>query len=116
MVQIIKLAAIEALDAKKPVNIVYGTVKSASPLSIQISQKITLKGEALVLTRNVTDYTGDVTVSHATEKDGSPPHIHGISGKKTVTFHNALKSGEKVVMMRVQGGQKYLVLDRVGGQ
>lgn len=113
MVQIIKQAASEAYEAGKPVNVVYGTVKSVSPLTIQISQKLTIKEAALVLPRNVTDYKCEITVSHSTEIAGSPAHLHGVSGKKTMTIHNALKSGEKVAMVRMQGGQKYLVLDRV---
>ena len=32
--------------------------------------------------------------------------------KKKIKIKNALQSGEKVVMVRQQGGQKYMVLDR----
>lgn len=41
-------------------------------------------------------------------------HQHSISGTKTITVHNALKQGDKVVLIRAQGGQKYVVLDKVG--
>lgn len=41
-------------------------------------------------------------------------HQHSISGTKTITIHNALKQGDKVVLIRAQGGQKYVVLDKVG--
>ena len=40
-------------------------------------------------------------------------HNHAVTGKKTMTLHNALKKGEKVALLRTQGGQQYVVIDRV---
>lgn len=42
-------------------------------------------------------------------------HKHGINGKKKITFHNALKTGDSVALMREQGGQRYLIIDKVVG-
>ena len=38
----VKRAAVEAVDAKKPVLVLFGTVISDSPLKIQVEQKLTL--------------------------------------------------------------------------
>ena len=38
-VELVKKAAVEAVDASKPVHILFGTVISASPLKIQVDQK-----------------------------------------------------------------------------
>ena len=40
-------------------------------------------------------------------------HTHEIVGKKTMTIHNALKVGDKVALLRKQGGQSYFILDRI---
>ena len=40
--------------------------------------------------------------------DGSHPAYHEI------TIYNALQVGERVILIRVQGGQKFVVVDRVG--
>ena len=40
-------------------------------------------------------------------------HNHKISGSKSININNALKVNEKVILLRVQGGQKYIVIDRV---
>lgn len=40
-------------------------------------------------------------------------HNHQYKGKKKWTVHLALKKGEKVILLRCDGGQKYIVLDRV---
>ena len=40
-------------------------------------------------------------------------HLHNIAGRKKIRVYNGLHKGEKVVMLRMRGGQKYLVLDRL---
>ena len=65
-VELVKKAAVEAVDASKPVHILFGTVISASPLKIQVDQKAIYTEKMLVLARNVTDYEVDMTVSHQT--------------------------------------------------
>ena len=141
LLNIIKKAATEAVDASKPVQVCFGKVTNASPLQILVDQKMTLDSSFLVLTRNVTEYTTMVTVQWETEKeeathkhqlknistdDGAKivsaytetqnaKHTHDIEGTKQMNIHNALEKGEEVVLLRMQGGQKYIVLDRIGG-
>lgn len=83
----------------------------------------------LVLTRNVTDYEVDMTVSHQTVviSHGHPVtdtytgggtaeeinHNHPIKGRKKYKVHNALVVGDKVLLGRIQGGKKFVVLDRI---
>lgn len=63
----IKKAASKAVKAEKPVEVCFGKVTSASPLQILVDQKFTLGAAQLVLSRNVTDFTTNVTVSWNTE-------------------------------------------------
>lgn len=113
LLKTIKQASTEAVEAGKPANVCFGKVLSASPLLILVDQKMALTAAFLVLSRNVTDYQTTVTVSwNTTAADG---HRHSISGTKTMTVNNALKAGDKVILMRMQGGQKYVVIDRIGG-
>ena len=114
-VEVVKRAAVEAVEAGKPVNILFGTVLSASPLKIQVDQKSIYTSKMLILTRNV-------TVNHSTEDKGGgsgaaayEAHKHAYVGKKTFKVHNALKAGEKVLLIRVQQGKKFVVIDRVKG-
>lgn len=111
----IKKAAQEAVDASKPVAVLFGKVLSVSPLEINVEQKMILHSAQLVLTRSVTDYTTDVTVDWSTEnKSMNANHAHGISGKKSMTIHHGLKVNDEVILLRMQGGQKYVVIDKVG--
>lgn len=160
IVQLIKKAAVEAVNASDPVSVVYGMVESVNPLRINVEQKMVLSSEFLILTNAVKDYYVDMTVSHRTDTtvlnanhshetdiNGSitvtskiePPedgknvvsevndtkittintvqidlsHSHSYSGTKRFLVHNGLKIGEKVVMLRIQGGQKFIVLERL---
>ena len=79
LLQVVKQSAQEAENAKKPVQVCFGKVTNASPLKIQIDQKITLGMAQLVLTR---------------------------------TVYNLLEQGDEVVLLRQQGGQKYIVIDK----
>ena len=56
------------MDATKPVHLLFGEVISVSPLKIQVDQKSIYTEKMLVLTRNVTDFEVDMSVSHITEK------------------------------------------------
>ena len=49
-------AAVEAVESTKPVNVCFGKVISASPLQINVEQKMILTEKQLVLSRNVTDF------------------------------------------------------------
>lgn len=106
-VGLVKKAAVEAVEASKPVNLLFGTVISTSPLKIQVDQKAIYTEKMLVLTRNVTDYAVDVSVSFQSENGNS------ISGRKRGIVHNALMVGDQVFLVRVQKGKKFVVLDRI---
>ena len=121
----IKRAAIEAMNASKPVEVCFGKVTSASPLKILVEQKMTLGEAQLVLCRNVTDFKTKISGGNIQNYYyvGSPPnvttlpvnpsHVHAV-GKIEITVHNGLVVGDEVILLRQQGGQKYIVVDRIG--
>jgi len=121
-VENIKRAAVEAVQSTMPSGVYFGTVISSSPLKISVEQKMTLDSNQLVLSTLVQDFTVSMTVDHVTEdKSGGSgeasfaSHNHAYTGTKSFRVHLGLKAGEKVVLLREQGGQKYIVLDRIRG-
>ena len=139
LVQTIKKASLDAIEASKPVNVYFGVVKSIHPLTVNVEQKLKLGESQLILTRNVTDYDTMVTVEWDSEEeeathnrndlrqpgsdeespDGSMEapsggHFHRITGEKRITIRNGLAVGEEVILVRQQKGQKFIVLDRIG--
>ena len=158
LVEAMKRAALDAMEAGKPVHICFGKVTGISPLEIHVEQKMILGEGQLVLARHVTDFETEVTVGWETEPvdidmshshEGSvevsvsstgssgegdvsiqntvdssmtveravlqDTHRHTLTGRKRVTVHNALAVGDEVILARKQGGQQYIVLDRIGG-
>lgn len=110
----------------------FGRVSKVNPLEITLDSKKLLPAAFLTLTNAVKDHTVDITVSWNTEAEkehthgngnnGSPTggvitptngHKHQIKGRKRITIHNGLTVGERVILLRKQGGQDYIVLDRV---
>ena len=94
----IKKAALDAVNASQPSDFCFGKVTSVSPLKIMIEQKMTLSSAQLVLTMGVTDFKTKITIGDGTNE---------------VTIHNALQVGDEVILLNQNGGQKYLVIDRV---
>lgn len=98
LIELIKKAALDAVEASKPCTVVYGKVISVNPLKINVEQKLTLTKAQLIMTRNATDFKTNMTINHNTEE---------------VTVHNSLVVGDKVLLLRLQGGQQYIVWDRL---
>ena len=120
LVKAVKRAAVDAVNAAKPVSYCFGEVVSTNPLKITIDQKMTLTAAHLILTNAVRDYVVYMTVDHSTDSasggsgDSSfASHSHKYTGKKKYTVHLGLKKGEKVILLRCDGGQKFIVFDRV---
>ena len=112
LMQVLKKASVEAMEAAKPVQTCFGKVVSVSPLQIAIEQKMTLGKAQLILTRNVTDHTIKITGGNIRDyyyAGGTPDAI----GEMEITVHNGLVTGDEVLLVRQQEGQKYIVVDRI---
>lgn len=130
----IKMLAVDVINSTQPVSLLFGTVMSVNPLKIKVDQQEFLTEQSLILSNMVKDHDVDITVSMQTVEDaymnpahthtgnmGSPTdtgtldttHKHDIKGRKKITFHYGLKTGEKVILLKKEGGHKYLVIDRV---
>jgi hypothetical protein len=94
MLDIIKKASLGAVSNTNPVAFSYGTVTAAEPLQIQVDQRFILSGSALVLPESV--------MESRIQLDG-----------KEILLRRGLESGDRVLLIRMQGGQSYIVLDRL---
>lgn len=119
IVRSLRKVVLDAVNAQKLTDIVYGTVESVEPLKVRVDQKLLLEQEQLKLTRAVMDYEVEMTVDHVTEKreGGSlaaayESHDHEYKGRKKFLIHNGLIVDDKVTMIRVHGGQQYLIIDK----
>lgn len=102
MLEIIKKASIGAIGAGNPVNILYGEVLSIEDLKIKIDQKLILDKDFFIVPESLTRYEIDLSHNHS-----------GGSALGKITIREGLKLGDKVLLLRVQGGQQYVILDKV---
>ena len=76
-VGLVKQAAVEAVQAEKPLELRFGSVVSSSPLTVRVEEKLLLTSAFLLIPERLTD----------------------------------LLPGDRVALLRVQGGGRYLLLD-----
>lgn len=125
-VDMFRMSADQLMNSKQLTAVVFGNVTRVNPLEITLDQKVKLPEAFLTLTNAVKDHAVDITVSwqtventhkHGNGNQGQPTaeatHKHDISGRKKIIVHNGLTLGERVILLRVEGGQNYIVLDRV---
>lgn len=98
LLDIIKRAAMDAVDNAQMCDLRYGKVVSIKPLKVQVTNLFTIPEALLEVPQHLTNYTVTMTI------DGE---------NKAVTVRNALKNGDKVALLRKQGGQSYFILDRI---
>lgn len=94
MLGIIKEASIGAVGASNPVNVTFGEVLEVENLRIKINQKLILTKEFFVIPETLTRY--EIQVDN-----------------KTIAIRSGINKGDKVLLLRVQGGQQYVILDKV---
>lgn len=109
MLDIIKKAAIEAVGASNPVAVQIGSIVSVSPLEISLDQRITLPEAFFYVPESLTRY--EIDLSHVHKISGSPDTEKALSDK--IVIRKGLAVGDAVILLRVQGGQKFVVLDKV---
>ncbi len=110
----IKEASLQSTDESKPMGFFFGEVVSIHPLIVNVENKFPLTEEFLTLTHAVKDYCIDITIQgedQEEEEELKPKSTH--KGKKKIMLHCGLKVGEQVMLLRVQGGQNYIIINRV---
>lgn len=124
LIDVMKRASMEAVANAQMCDLRYGEVTSTNPLKVHITNLFTLPASMLVVPEHLTDHEVKITTSGygwvTEDKSGGggmaafESHNHEINqSQKTVKIHNALKVGDKVALLRKQGGQSYYILDRI---
>ena len=120
LVEVMKRASMDAMDNAQMCDLRFGTVVSTSPLKVQITNQFTIPSSLLIVPQHLTNYSVAVGVnwntgnaSGGSGEDAFASHNHDVAGTKTMTIYNALRTGDKVALLRKTGGQSYFILDRI---
>ncbi|TQR45304.1 DUF2577 domain-containing protein [Paenibacillus popilliae] len=111
MLNIIKRAAMDVNEASVPVGITFGTVVNDNPLEVTVDQRFILDEDFLIIPESMTKYEVDLNCNNPLEGVGD---VKSATSDKVV-IRTGLEKGDKVLLLRIQGGQQYLVLDKVVG-
>ncbi|MCY6958876.1 MULTISPECIES: DUF2577 domain-containing protein [Clostridium] len=110
MLDIIKEASMGAVGASNPVSILFGKVLSTDDFKIKVDQKLVLDKDFFIIPESLTRYEVDLKHTHD-YKDNSVTNLNTSLDK--LVIREGLKQGDKVLLLRVQGGQQYVILDKV---
>lgn len=108
MIEAIKKAAQDAIEASGPVAILFGVVTKSNPLEVSVDQRFSLDADFLIVPESLRRYEVDLRHSHVTA-DGATE----VALPDPIVIRNGLEPGDKVILLRMQGGQNYIILDRV---
>ncbi len=106
MLEAVKLLAYDVLQQENLTDICYSTVTETEPLKIVLEQKLELTESFLVLSQNVIKHTINYSMRR---KDSDENWV-----QYEMIVEKQLKKGERVILIKMTGGQRYVVIDRVG--
>lgn len=109
-----KKIASETSEAGKPTRLMYGKVTSANPLVVRVEQRLSLPANFLIVSDHLSKKTATVTVPDWYRNAND--NIEVGQREVKVVFDNSLKVGDKVALLREQGGQKFFIIDKVVGK
>ena len=123
MVKVLQRAAVEAVRASKPTEVTHGKVVSIEPMQIMVDQKITLGELQLDRGETMEEYMAEteleieeIDLALTMEIDGKSvmAKVKG-SGKMIgkMKARRSLDVGDEVILVRQQGGQKYIMYNKV---
>ncbi len=96
----VKEAAMAAVHASNPMIALYGEVTGTNPLEVTADQRLKLTADFLIVPELLT------------HKEIELPSPYN----SKIVLRQGLKAGDKVILLRTQGGQQYIIADRVVGR
>lgn len=106
MLELIKRASINAVNASNPLNIEFGTVTDAENITIRIDQRRILPKEFFIVPESLTRY-------EVNQKNTSSNEISTIPQLEKLVIREGLKVGDTVILLKIESGARYLILDKV---
>ena len=112
LLEVVKLAGLQAADASKPVNFFLGKVINVNPLEIEIEQTNRVNSVFLEVSERLTNHFEYMTAVENNFNDLKDESKY--EARRKYIIYSGLRVGDKVILARKAGGQKYFVIDRVG--
>ncbi|MFD2703822.1 DUF2577 domain-containing protein [Paenibacillus shunpengii] len=105
----IKKAGIKGVAAGNPVSILQGKVTSLNPLVVTVEQRLAIPEDFLIVPESLTRY--EIDLSHTHGLYGGSDTQEALTSK--IVIREGLKFGDAVLLLQAQGGQDFIILDKV---
>lgn len=109
MFEQIKRIAQHSAQAQMPARFFFGEVLSCAPLCVMVENRFRISGEILVQMKGLAEHKHTIA---SMQTDAASEHAHTLQAHETQE-HIDLRVGDKVVVLRNEGGQQYLILGRL---
>jgi len=108
----IRQLGLDAISSGNPVVVLFGKVLNINPLEVTVDQRFTLDEDFLIMTERLTRYEVELNHTHVYMNGNTQTETQSAL-KNKVLIREGLKVGDVVLLLRIQGGQKYVVWDKV---
>ena len=114
LTQIIKRIAVDAIETKKPLDVVTGNIISVNPLKINLSQFIDIKEDMVVIPSEYKEHEEKIIIQeqkiNLLDENEEEKEYTIKEQEITIKIPTKLKVGMSVYLLRFNKGQKFYML------
>ena len=114
LTQIIKRIAVDAIETKKPLDVVIGNIISVEPLKINLSQFIDIKEDMVVIPSEYKEHEEKIIIQeqkiNLLDENEEEKEYTIKEQEITIKIQSKLKVGMSVYLLRFNKGQKFYLL------
>ena len=115
LTQIIKQIAVDAIETKKPLDVVIGNIISVEPLKINLSQFIDIKEDMVVIPSEYKEHEEKIIIQeqkiNLLDENEEEKEYTIKEQEITIKIQSKLKVGMSVYLLRFNKGQKFYMLN-----
>lgn len=115
LTQIIKRIAVDAVETKKPLDVVIGNIISIEPLKINLSQFIDIKEDMVVIPSEYKEHEEKIIIQeqkiNLLDENEEEKEYTIKEQEITIKIQSKLKVGMSVYLLRFNKGQKFYMLN-----
>ena len=115
LTQIIKQIAIDAIETKKPLDVLIGNIISVEPLKINLSQFIDIKEDMMVIPSEYKEHEEKIIIPeqkiNLLDENEEEKEYTIKEQEITIKIQSKLKVGMSVYLLRFNKGQKFYMLN-----
>lgn len=114
LTQIIKQIAVDAVETKKPLDVVIGNIVSVDPLKINLSQFVNLENESIIVPLDFIGHEEEIVMQEQKINilDENEEEKEYTIKEQTIKIKTKtkLKDNDQVVLLKFDKGQKFFLL------